>query len=592
MSQGLASLEKGIAENTPPDVLWQSVESLAPEVGDDLGLRARYLLARAQVLNRLRNPSEALATLLEARNLAQQPGGEAYRSDISRVFAIIYAWQGRGYLAAMEVLRAHQEALATGQDRALACAVAEGGRVNKELGRYGVAAASFETALALPGLPENERARAQIGLLQALNDVGRHEACVRLVQDISAEADKFNDRLRWLLAIEHVRAQNALGQRDMAIALLSEARALLPEDRGAWEWTEYDLINLEVDAEGDEPGRHDRLRAVIDRCREDGLHLREAAARLALCDAVIEEGDHAVAMDEAGAALAIALREGNARIAERARSSILLCGQHVITGATETLLRERYVFCEVLGRGGNGTVRRAYDLETGAERAIKTVDFSAGLDGDSYKQLLRDAKSELEAARAVRYPGLVTIHDAFVEGSSIVVVQDFIRGVTLRRFSEGGQSRQVLLGILARIAEALNALHEAGVVHRDIKPENIMIDESRRPVIVDLGLSAYIGDNGDIVAPRGTPPYAAPELAGNPGLKAEASQDVFAFGTMLKELLPQEQGGLFRRLSAGARPNRLQRLVAELTSANPAKRPTSLRQAAATLELEHELAAL
>lgn len=47
------------------------------------------------------------------------------------------------------------------------------------------------------------------------------------------------------------------------------------------------------------------------------------------------------------------------------------------------------------------------------------------------------------------------------------------------------------LEIAARLAKALQYLHNLGIVHRDVKPANILLDRQLQPHLADFGLAEY-----------------------------------------------------------------------------------------------------
>jgi hypothetical protein len=68
---------------------------------------------------------------------------------------------------------------------------------------------------------------------------------------------------------------------------------------------------------------------------------------------------------------------------------------------------------------------------------------------------------------------------------------------------------EAVVQIALEIGDALDAMHEVGVIHRDVKPANILLDRERdRAVLVDVGVAVRTGGQRDAA---GTPGFAAPE---------------------------------------------------------------------------------
>jgi len=81
----------------------------------------------------------------------------------------------------------------------------------------------------------------------------------------------------------------------------------------------------------------------------------------------------------------------------------------------------------------------------------------------------------------------------------------------------------------AGVAEALAAIHAAGLIHRDLKPSNILLAEDG-PHVIDFGIARAIDASG-VTARSGTPGFMAPEvLLGRP---LTSACDVFALGMVL-----------------------------------------------------------
>ncbi|KAH0787691.1 CAMK family protein kinase [Histomonas meleagridis] len=87
-----------------------------------------------------------------------------------------------------------------------------------------------------------------------------------------------------------------------------------------------------------------------------------------------------------------------------------------------------------------------------------------------------------------------------------------------------------------QIFDFLRYLHSLGIAHRDLKPENILLDSWNMLKLSDFGLSKYVGKNGLMDTPCGSPCYASPEcLSGNSydGMKS----DIWSCGVILYAML-------------------------------------------------------
>jgi tetratricopeptide (TPR) repeat protein len=93
--------------------------------------------------------------------------------------------------------------------------------------------------------------------------------------------------------------------------------------------------------------------------------------------------------------------------------------------------------------------------------------------------------------------------------------------------------------IMAKVAEAIHAAHEQGIIHRDIKPSNILIAKGDEPRVMDFGLAKEAGGRGDVLAKKGisgTPEYMSPEQASG-SKNLDRRTDVYALGAVLYALL-------------------------------------------------------
>lgn len=142
--------------------------------------------------------------------------------------------------------------------------------------------------------------------------------------------------------------------------------------------------------------------------------------------------------------------------------------------------------------------------------------------------------AELEAARAVAGGHTPTLIDADTAARRPWMATTFIPGPSLAQVVEwnGPLSEPVVWGLAGGIAEALVAIHAAGIAHRDLKPANVLLDRDG-PKVIDFGICRAM-DGSTLTRTGGwigTAGYTAPERA----TRGESLQagDIFALGAVL-----------------------------------------------------------
>jgi len=178
-----------------------------------------------------------------------------------------------------------------------------------------------------------------------------------------------------------------------------------------------------------------------------------------------------------------------------------------------------------LGEGGMGVVHLG---QKPGERpvAIKVLRPHVVGDDEARRRLAR----EVSSLSRVRSRRIAEIVDADPFGDIPFVATRYVPGLSLHDHvqEEGPLAGDDLLWFADCLAEALEAVHDVGVLHRDIKPSNVIM-EGRTPILIDFGLARVADDsritmNGWLL---GTPGYLAPEILY--GDDATAASDVHAW---------------------------------------------------------------
>jgi serine/threonine protein kinase len=189
-------------------------------------------------------------------------------------------------------------------------------------------------------------------------------------------------------------------------------------------------------------------------------------------------------------------------------------------------------------------VYSAVHEETGVVVALKVLPASWGMAPDLKARLNHEAA----ILRRVEHPGVIrlldigTVADRLGGGTYIAMewLPDALDRVLCAQFPEP-MDYVSALRIGAAVAEALGAVHAAGLIHRDLKPSNILLRADGQPVLTDFGLAAALADMAR--AQRLTPPnvlvgtadYLAPEVIASQPVDARA--DLYALGVVLYEML-------------------------------------------------------
>jgi predicted Ser/Thr protein kinase len=188
-----------------------------------------------------------------------------------------------------------------------------------------------------------------------------------------------------------------------------------------------------------------------------------------------------------------------------------------------------YRVIEKIGEGGMGVVYLGTDADR-RQVAIKVLGAAVAGDPSARQRLAR----EVDTMRRVRNRYVAEVLDADVDGPAPYIVTRYVPGQTLEdKVRTDGPVRGMALDALAEgLAEALAAIHAAGVVHRDLKPGNVMLDAGQ-PVIIDFGI-AHIPDSTRLTKTglvMGTPGYLAPEVI--EGSPSSGASDVHSWGATM-----------------------------------------------------------
>jgi serine/threonine-protein kinase len=188
-----------------------------------------------------------------------------------------------------------------------------------------------------------------------------------------------------------------------------------------------------------------------------------------------------------------------------------------------------------VARSGMASIYRAVDTRDGRTVALKIPH--PDLEADPI--LFDRFKREGDIGEKLDHPRVMRVY-AGEPRSRIYMVMEWCDGRLLREILDNGRidpGRAIRITI--EILEALQHIHQRGIVHRDMKPENVMVDAADNIKLIDFGIA---GDStarrltyANITAALGTPNYISPEQV--KGKRGDARSDIYAVGVMLYEML-------------------------------------------------------
>lgn len=252
------------------------------------------------------------------------------------------------------------------------------------------------------------------------------------------------------------------------------------------------------------------------------------------------------------------------------QESIILGGDFI--SLTGIIIKGRYCIVNHIGKGGEGALYLAKDLELGLYRAVKELPLAK--------------KREAKLLRLLDHPFLPGMIDYAERGEYCYLVMEYIQGKSLEEYLKEGRqfTPEEILRIGNRILQIFIYLHarKPAVYYGDLKPDNLMMNDAGEVYLVDFG-SAVLGYERQSLSCTGTIGYAAPEQYQG---RVSSSSDIYALGKTLERLCGKKKIryyilypglGLFIRKCCCGREDKRWRTAKEAEEAFAGIHPVSLK---------------
>lgn len=197
------------------------------------------------------------------------------------------------------------------------------------------------------------------------------------------------------------------------------------------------------------------------------------------------------------------------------------------------IIRGRFRIEQLLGVDTQSRVYLARDVVLDRVVAIKVLNADAATDQASLRRFF----SEARYGAKVHHPGCLGVYDFGQENGVLFIAMEHFEGRPLRDLllDQGSFLPFSALQIVCSLADALDAVHKAGLVHRDVKPSNVLVAADGSVRLAEFGLAmALDAPPKRLPALSGSIRYMAPEqVYGTPSPKS----DVYSLGVVFYELL-------------------------------------------------------
>jgi serine/threonine-protein kinase len=188
-----------------------------------------------------------------------------------------------------------------------------------------------------------------------------------------------------------------------------------------------------------------------------------------------------------------------------------------------------------IARSGMASIYRATDLRDNRTVALKIPHPDLEADPILFDRFQRESG----IGEKLNHPNVMRVFGG-EERSRVYMVMEWCEGRLLREILDEGripQKRAIQIAI--DVLDALEYIHDNGVVHRDLKPENIMVDDGGNIKLIDFGIasdsSARRLTYANFTAAIGTPNYISPEQV--KGKRGDGRSDIYSMGVILYEML-------------------------------------------------------
>ncbi len=203
----------------------------------------------------------------------------------------------------------------------------------------------------------------------------------------------------------------------------------------------------------------------------------------------------------------------------------------------------------IIWRGGTADVYLAWDREKNDTVVLKTFENKEGGFDENYWRFINEERF----TRGINDKHVITPQRLKAEGYGVVFSQEYAERGSLMDYltHDGVLAETVARRIAINLLEAIDVVHEHGIVHNDLKPDNILFSSDGEVRLIDFGIAFDMNTGDRDLTPGvavGTPGYMAPEL--QQGQFPSRQSDIFSAAVVLAQMLSGATPSCFEEVEA------------------------------------------
>ena len=169
-----------------------------------------------------------------------------------------------------------------------------------------------------------------------------------------------------------------------------------------------------------------------------------------------------------------------------------------------------YILEETIGEGAFAKVKLGKHIQTGEKVAIKILNKKTIYNFD-----IKKVKKEINILQRLKHKNIIQLYEIIETKKNLYIVMEYCEGKELFEYivERKHLTEREACRYFQQMINGVEYLHLSNVTHRDLKPENLLLDNKKRILISDFGLSILSKNYNELLStPCGTPSYAPPEM--------------------------------------------------------------------------------